>query len=218
MRRALVAAARLGVAAAIVLGMFAARVVWSSRVEWDEARDSAHQEAWVDHAGRAARLYVPGNPWSARALASLMSACSPNLEVAANDAAWRLAACREVRSAILATRAVYTPNRDLLAQANERIAVLSAQLEPPSVDPVAPSADLAARTRWHAERLARDQMPSVAWSLVALTGFAAWVGCAIGLLWHGLDERLRLRGRLALGWSAGIAAGFALFLVGLGRA
>jgi hypothetical protein len=71
---------------------------------------------------------------------------------------------------------------------------------------------------WHAARLAEDASPSVAWTLVALAGLAAWIGCAVGLLLRGVGDDDRLRPRPALSWALGVAAGLALFFVGLWRA
>ncbi len=210
MRRRIAGA--LLVAGAALL-MVIVRVVVSSRGEWREAEARLSQgdrEGALDHLGRAARLYAPGNPYSRRALARIAEIARTS-----DDRALSLLAWREARSAILATRSVYTPHRALLAEANARIATLAAALEPPSVDP---GADEAARARWHADRLARDDAPSVGWSLAALAGLALFVGCAIGFFFRGLDERDRLRGRVALAWAAGVGCGLALFLVALARA
>ena len=54
--------------------------------------------------------------------------------------------------------------------------------------------------------------------LAAIIGLCLWVGSAAGLLLRGIDEKDRLRGRVALTWAAGIVAGFALFLAGLALA
>ena len=203
---------------ALVVAMVAVRVVWSSHTELrlaDERAAAGDSTMALDHFGRAARLYAPGNPFSTRALDELWARCqvAAGGDVTAMQAA--LSACREVRSAILSTRSVYTPSRDRLEGANQSIAILSARLESPSVDP---GADEAARTRWHAERLARDEAPRVGWSIVALLGAATWIGCGFGFFLRGLDERDRPRRPAGWLWAAGIVGGFVLFVVGLGRA
>ena len=71
---------------------------------------------------------------------------------------------------------------------------------------------------WHAARLAQDEAPSVPWTLVALAGLAAWIGCALGLLLRGIGDDDRLRPRAALAWAIGVGAGLALFFLGLSRA
>ncbi|HEX6836332.1 MAG TPA: hypothetical protein VF334_07140 [Polyangia bacterium] len=202
MKRAIQALALVAILAAIV----AARVVWSSRGEW-RAATAATGDDELAHLGRAARLYAPGNPYSRRAVEKLAA-------IGREDPARALAAWRELRSALLATRSFYTPHRALLDEANARIADLMAD------------AELAAGTQhardraraWHAARLAQDEAPSVAWTLVALFGLAAWIACALGLLLRGVGDDDRLRPRVALVWAAGVAVGLALFFLGLARA
>jgi hypothetical protein len=188
---------------AIVLAIVAVRVVWSSRGEWRAATATQGDEQLV-HLGRAARLYAPGNPYSRRAFAQLA-------QIGRDDPARALAAWRELRSASLATRSFYTPERALLDEANARLADLMADADP-SMQPHE-------RARaWHAARLAQDEAPSVAWTLVALAGLAAWIGCALGLVLRGVGADDRLRPRVALGWAVGTAAGLVTFFVGLWRA
>ena len=190
----------------ILCAIVAVRVVWSSRGEWRAATTSAGDDELV-HLGRCARLYAPGNPYSRRAVDKLAA-------IGRDDPPRALAAWRELRSAILATRSFYTPHRALLDEANARIADLMAD------------AELAAGTQhvrekaraWHAARLAQDESPKVAWTVVALLGLAAWIGSAIGLLLRGIGDDDRLRPRVALGWALGVGGGLALFFLGLARA
>jgi hypothetical protein len=198
---------RAGALVLALLAIVAARVVWSSRGEWKAAQSSTGEER-LTHLSRAARLYAPGNPYSRRALAALVDtgrAGGPDSKVALD--AWRLA-----RSAILATRSVYTVSTDVLAEANARIAELMATSEPAS------RGTLDERRAWHAARLAQDDAPSVPWTLLALAGLASWIGCAFGFFLRGLDENDRLRKRAALLWSAGVVVGLVLFFVGLANA
>ena len=200
---------------ALFLGVVVARLLWSSRAELREGEQRLAQGdegGAVERLGRAARLRAPGNPFSARAL-ELLEETAVRAEQRGDRAA-ALVAFRELRSAILAARGLDEPHHDLRLRADARIAALSAALESPAVDP---AADEAARARWHAARLARDESPSPGWSLAALLGLGGWLACAVALLRRGLDERLRLRPEGA-GWALGIAAGFALFLVALARA
>ena len=191
---------------AILLSIVAVRVVWSSRGEWRAAIAATGDDELL-HLGRAARLYAPGNPYSRRAVDKLAA-------IGREDPTRALAAWRELRSAILATRSFYTPHRALLDEANGRIAELMAD------------AELAAGTQhvrekaraWHAARLQQDESPSVAWTLVALFGLAGWIGSAIGLLLRGVGDDDRLRPRVALGWALGVGGGLLLFFLGLARA
>jgi hypothetical protein len=201
-RGAVQALALLAILAAIV----AVRVVWSSHGEWRAAAAATGDDEIV-HLGRAARLYAPGNPYSRRAVDKLAT-------IGRDDPSRALAAWRELRSAILATRSFYTPHRALLDEANARIAELMADAE---VAAGTQHAREKARA-WHAARLAQDEAPSVTWTLVALFGLAGWIGCALGLLLRGVGDDDRLRPRIALAWAAGVAAGLALFFLGLARA
>jgi type II secretory pathway pseudopilin PulG len=207
LRARLVRAAAL---VAVMLAVVVARVVWSSHGELDaaEARAAAGDVIGaVDHYGRAARLWVPGSPLSARALDRLEDIAT-RAERAA-DRPTALAAWREVRASILAVRGLWTPSRERLARADARIAALAAASEGDRWG------TLEARTRWHAERLARTDAPSVGWTLAALFGLAAWIACALGLLVRAVDDDERLRRASALAWSLGILAGMALFMIGL---
>ena len=191
---------------AMLLAIVAARVVWSSRGEW-RAASAATGDDELAHLGRAARLYAPGNPYSRRAVDKLAA-------IGRADPARALAAWRELRSAILATRSFYTPHRALLDEANAHIAELMADAE---VATGTQHARDQARA-WHAARLEQDEAPSVAWTLVALVGLVGWIACALGLLLRGVGDDDRLRPRVALAWAAGVAVGLALFFLGLARA
>lgn len=210
------AGARVAAVLLLVLAIFSVRVVVQSRAELraGEGQIGAGQrrEA-IETLGRAARLHAPGNPFSRAALERLESVATEAEAAGAREEA--LDAWREVRSALRATRAVVPRDPERARRADQRIAALSAALEPPSVDP---GADETARAAWHAERLERDDAPSVGWSLLALAGLALWVGAALALISRGLDERLHFVRPRALLCGALVALGFALFLVGLARA
>ena len=199
--------------AGVSLSLVVVRVLWSSRVQWREAE--AHLVAGdeigaIDRYGRAARLYAPGSPWCARSLVRLEELALGDERAGKPEPA--LSAWRELRASILATRSFYTPSPERLARANEHIARLAADTESPTVDP---GADRAARERWHAARLAESDAPSVPFTLLALLGLGAWIGCAVGFLRHALDDEDRLVPAPALRWSLGVVLGFAAFLVGL---
>jgi hypothetical protein len=187
---------------AILVAIVAVRVVWSSRGEW-RAAASVTGDDEILHLGRAARLYAPGNPYSRRAVDKLAA-------IGREDAARALPAWRELRSALLATRSFYTPHRALLDEANGHIADLMADADK--------GHDRDKARAWHEARLAQDEAPSVAWTLVALAGLAAWIGCALGLVLRGVGDDDRLRPRVALRWALGVAGGLALFFMGLWRA
>ena len=207
---------RIGLGILLLLSLIVGRVLHSS---WEEAREGAAAEGRgeiaeaVHRYGQSARLYAPGNPWSRRAL-DRHAALATDAE-GRGDGETALAAWREVRSSILATRSLYTPHPAALATANEQIARLAARLESPSVDP---TRDEGARRRWHRERLATTEEPHRGWALLALVGLALWLGAAVAFLRRGLDGALRLVPRPALLCTVAFLIGFALFALGLARA
>jgi hypothetical protein len=201
--RRLVEGAALVVA---VLAIFALRVVVSARSEW-RAAAAASGELELMHLSRAARFYAPGNPYSRRALERLAA-------IGRSDEARALAAWTQVRSAILATRSFYTPQRALLDEANRELAMRLAQMEVAS----GRQTNLETARTWHAERLRQDYSPSLGWTLLALFGLATWVGSAVAFCLRTLDEQQRLRRRAAISWGLGIVAGLILFFLGLARA
>jgi hypothetical protein len=206
-RRALRLAARgLGVVA-LLFAIVTVRVLVSSHSALADAARASSPDERRFLLGVAARMYAPGNPWSSRALAML---ADEGRTAESSDPKRALAAWREVRSAILATRSFYTPNRALLDNANRHIARLTAAIEGSG----------AAGDAWHAARLAEAEReaPSVGWSIVALVGLFLWLGASAGLFLVGFDANNAIRRRPALAAALGVAAGLTLFFVGLARA
>lgn len=170
MRRKVIA---VGVVAAICLGVVVTRAVWEGRSALslgDEAQKAGDPQTAIRWWRRAARWYVPGAPHVGDAYDRL-----DEFAVAAEargDSRNALAAWRGIRGSILATRSFYTPHVERLAPANRRIAALMAKAEGASADPARTEAE---RATWHYELLARDEAPSVFWSIVALLGFGMWI-------------------------------------------
>jgi hypothetical protein len=151
----------------------------------DEAR--AQEEEAVTRWRRAARWYLPGAPHVGKAYDRLEALAAAATQ--AGDAELALMAWRAVRSSCLATRSFYVPQRARLGRANQAIATLMARTEDPATDP---GKDEAARRAWHLALLERDEAPSVGWSLLAVLGFATWVGGGFWFAFRGLDGEDRL--------------------------
>lgn len=211
-RRAAQAALVFGFA----IGVVGVRVTVSGIGELRAARAIESEGRVADailHYRRAARWHAPGAPWVSRSLDALERigrAASDR-----DDRATALAAYRAMRGAILATRSLYTPFPGRLARANDRIAALMAE-EPPA--PADAQKNVDARRRMHAALLARDESPSVGWSLVMLLGFAAWMGGSVGFIRHAIGDDDRLVGRPALVWTACALGGFLIWMLALGLA
>jgi hypothetical protein len=220
----------LGVAVAVCLGAVLSRAFWDGHAAL-AAGDAAHRRAECkrsagDVAGaraeeeeairrwrRAARWYVPGAPHVTRAYDRL-EALAQAAE-AAGDRELALGAWRAVRSSSLATRSFYTPHADRLARANGRIATLMAALEDPAVDP---GKDEAARAAWHLALLERDEAPSVFWSLLAVLGFAAWVGGGFLFALRGVGDDDKLVARPAARAGVLVAVGLVVWALALYQA
>jgi hypothetical protein len=202
----------IGVALAVVLG----RVLVESRQEATAARQalaSGDVEGAITHLGRAARWYAPGNSASVQALDDLRDLA---LEAESNgDQHTALDAWQTIRGAILSTRSFFVPHASLLEEANQHIATLMAELEPPTV---APDEDDATRRAWHLALLERDDAPRVTWTLLALAGLAGWIAAALLFIYRAIGVDDRLKARPALYCGLGAVAGFAAFLIGLARA
>jgi hypothetical protein len=159
---------------------------------------------------RAARWYAPGAPHVGGAYQRL-EALARQAE-GAGDQKTALAAWTAVRSSILSTRSFYTPYAEKLPVANERIAALMAAGEPQSADPGQSEAD---RKAWHLALLERDESPALGWTLLALLGFATWVGGGFLFAFRGIGEGDRLVRRAAVQAGVLVLVGLAAWMIGL---
>jgi hypothetical protein len=211
---------RIAIAAAVValaLGVVATRAVWQGRAaleRGDRALEAGDAAAAIKWWRRAARWYVPLAPHVASAYARLEELAGQ--AEAAGDRTTALAAWQGVRSSILATRGLYLPFEDHLAPANQRIATLMAAWEGElGQTGSVPAAERASR---HLALLQHDPAPAVGWTLVALAGFALWLGGAGLFAWRAVDPTDRLVRRTAALSGLMVAAGLVVWLVGLYRA
>lgn len=139
----------------LVLALVGCRVVLSSRALLLAGRDelrSGNFARAVQKLGQAARMYMPGNPYSAGALDDLLQ--QARLAESRGDAQRARLAYAEVRSAVLATRGLYTPRRTALAEANAHLGRL---------------------TGIEARILERSEAPAVFFSVLALLGAAGLI-------------------------------------------
>lgn len=198
------------------LGAVLMRVFWDGRValaEGDRAKASGDVAEAVARWRRAARWYAPGAPHVRGAYERLHALA--RFAEGAGDRDTALLAWQAVRSSILSTRSFFTPYSGLLPVANERIAALMAHAEGPAADP---GKDEAARTAWHLALLHKDESPSVLWSLVALLGFAAWVGGGFYFAWRGVTPDDRLDRRASALSGVLVLVGLLVWMLGLYRA
>lgn len=203
-------------AAGVVVFVLSVKVLTSARAELAEAerwRAEGSVPSAITHYRRAARWYLPVNPWADAALDAL-DEIGVEAE-ASGDLALALSAHRSIRAAIQSSRSFYIPNRARLDRADEHIASLMARVEVPPVDAVRTVSE---RTSLHLALLREDRDPSVAWALVALLGLGAWVLAALVFASRGLDEEGRVIGGEARRWGTLFVAGFCAFVLGLALA
>jgi hypothetical protein len=66
--------------------------------------------------------------------------------------------------------------------------------------------------------LRAPRRPHGAWGAIAALGFLGWVGASCGLILKGFDRGGRIVARSAMAWGGLLAAGYAIWIVGLIRA
>jgi hypothetical protein len=200
---------------AVGLGVVVTRVVWDGRqalAAGDAAMAAGDARGALEGWRRAARWYAPGAPHVADAYAR-MEALARAAEEHGDDGL-ALAAWRGVRSSSLSTRSFYTPFASVLAVANERIAALTARKEV-ELDP---SRQEAEQRELHLSLLTTGGDPSIPWTIVALAGFAAWVGGGFWFARRAVTEDDRLERRTAIRAAALTAVGLVVWMVGLYQA
>lgn len=202
--RARTAALAAGLVVAVI-AVAAIRAVWAGRralaagdaaLREDRPRDAI--AAWEE----AARWYVPFAGHVDDAYARLAQLRTNS------DHGVAIAALRAERSAAFATRA--------LGDAHDPHAVDATLADWMGADPegaIAAGSDRAARQRWQAARLARDDRPALGPSALAVAGVVLWlVGLGLGVGRIGRAGRSALGTRIAL---AMIAVGAGAWALGL---
>lgn len=205
---------------AVFLAVVLMRVFWDGRAalaEGDAAMARGDARAALTGWRRAARWYAPGAPHVADAY-ERMEALARAAD-GRGDGELALEAWRAIRSSSLATRSFYTPHAAELAAADERIAALMARSEVAAAPGKPPgNHDEAERKAFHLALLERDDGPSLPWTLVALAGFAGWVGGGFWLARRGVTPDDQLARKPATRAAVLIAAGLIVWLLGLYKA
>jgi hypothetical protein len=206
---------RLSAALTMLLGVVAARVVYSARTELENARLAAESGKGdpLVHYRRAARFYVPGSPYHVLALERLAEL--GRAAQAAGDTPRALSAYRAIRGSILATRSFYVPERARLAHADRQIAALMAEQPAPAIDLGKSKQQLRDE---HLALLESSPDPNLFWTCVLLLGFAGFVTSAFAFSERAIDDDDRLRLPEARRWGTAIVVGFGMFALGLALA
>ncbi len=195
-RRALVAG--IGIMAVALPLWIRVGVEGSAELERAESAHAQHDpHAEIEHLGRALRWRAPLLGHDEEALERLWVRAEEHQARGTAGLEPALAAYREIRRGLLATRAWGIPHRDRWEQANERIAALMAEQERVLGTDVSETGDPEA---FHRGLLDRVPGPDPTRGTMAAFAFLGWLGAVGGFLLRGLDERGRLRARPALRW------------------
>ncbi|MEO8698659.1 MAG: hypothetical protein ABI867_01415 [Kofleriaceae bacterium] len=200
---------RLAIIAAIVvagLAALAVRVVIEGRnalADGDEAMAAKHPGDAISAWEAAARWYLPGAPHVDEAYDRLRDYARSTRS---------LTAWRAIRTAATATRSLWTPHADDLAEANAAIAAIAAD-DPdraPAADP-----DRAKRLAWHQDRLAADARPGRFAAVLAIAGILLWLAGIAVLVRRGGEPSPKTGRHPALVGIAITVAGIVAWAVGL---
>jgi hypothetical protein len=187
----------IALAIALLLGPLILRTWIDGRAELRLAQAAAEADdldAQILHLGRAARWRLPLADHDDEARAQLREIGTTASE--AGDLRHALAAWRELRGALLGTRAIDVADPEQLRAANAAIVQLMIREADATGDPSgSPEHD-----RWAAEHV-QDVGPR--WrSLLASAWFAAWLFACGGFFVFGIEAKGRLEPRPALRWGA----------------
>lgn len=202
----------VAIAGAVLLAI-AGRVVVGSAMELDRgdvAMAGGDAEGARMHWRRSAAWYAPGNPYDEQALDRLESMAVEAEQAGAIDDA--VLAWRAMRSAIIGARGLTTPHAERLGRARTKIATLMLQQEQAPMDSGLSDSELRDH---YAAMLAEPSGAAPAGALLALFGFALWIGAAFRMSHRAFDEEDRFDRRVGLAHLGAIALGLALFALGL---
>lgn len=208
-RKLLIAATVVGVC----LGVVVTRAVWEGRsalAKGDAAQAAGDTTEAITWWRRAARWYVPIAPHVSSAYERLQNLAQQ--AEAKSDRVTALAAWRGIRGSILATRSFFVPHAERLGPANRHIAALMAKSESATVDPGKTEQQ---RADWHYALLARDEAPSVFWSVIAIFGFGLWVGGGVVMALRGVSREDTLVVRQAAYAGGMVLSGLVIWVLGL---
>ena len=179
---------RVAIAATLVVPVVVQVAVQarSELVAADDAAARGDETAEVIHLGRALRWRLPLSSFDERAIDRLLAIGEAAEDDPADVAHARaLAAYREIRSALLGSRALDVPHDDVLADVDARIArLMAAQAHELGV--------IAADEARQHQRLREASESRRTGTVIAALALVLWVGATMSFLARGVDARGRL--------------------------
>lgn len=163
----------------------------------DRARAEQALDREIEHLGRALRWRAPLLSHDEEALERLWAIAQQQQARGVPGRAAALAAYREVRRGLLATRVLDVPHRPRWEDANEHIAALMAEQER-ELEIGRPG--LPEARAHHRSQLDHIPGPDPLRGSLATLAFLGWIGAVVGFAVRGLDGEGRLVPRPALRW------------------
>lgn len=197
---------------AVLFAVMSGRALFEARAEAARASSSlaaGDVDLAIVRLRSSARWAAPFNVYAEESLVRLEAIAQAARQ--RGDAGRELAALRAVHAAIHATRSFYLPHEDRLARADERIAALMAEQPVPPID----RAKSQEQRKADYLRLLAPGGPRPFGVLLALVGFATWVGSAVVFLLWGVDAEGRVLRPLGRRSAFFLLFGWIAFAVGL---
>lgn len=206
----------MGVALLFLL-LFGGKVYFGSLEEFRKGEESLAREdfqAALIHYERAVHWHIPGGSSGKRSIERVWEIGRKMEEKGevgkALEAYWTL------RNSLYGVRSFYTPERNWIERADERIAALWTEREPHSAEEKKMTSG--ERKAHYLQLLKKDWAPKAGWSAAAGCGFFGWVGCILAFIFSFRRTGGGVHGRRALVWGGGALFFYLLWILGMVRA
>lgn len=129
---------------------------------------------------------------------------------------WANIAYSSIRSSFYSSRSAYTPGKDWINKCDDKIADLNVKMliKDGSIKPEEADAE----KKKHLYVMKVDRAPNPFWSMLVEISFLGWVASIIFLIFKGLDDIGKIRGKVALYGVLFFIFSFAIWVVSLLKA
>ncbi|MFA6056298.1 MAG: hypothetical protein WC769_13095 [Thermodesulfovibrionales bacterium] len=129
---------------------------------------------------------------------------------------WANIAYSSIRSSFYSSRSLFTPGRDWINKCDDKIADLNVKMLIEDGSIKTEEAD--AEKKKHLYVMKVDRAPNPVWSVLVEAGFFGWIASIIFLIFKGIDDTGKTRGRFALYGALSFIFSFAIWVVSLLKA